>query len=1517
VNASQATGTVNVTGGVSAAAAPAAQADIKTGEAGSYHVSVAVPAIQSGTTITVPLILGTDDAGIDPGPLGFPECFYATSSNEIYFGRCRNGSPITSGFRFQHVQIPLGAVINEAHLAFTVDGPYANEIAVQFFGQRSANASTFTSTDRPSNRPLTNASVSWAISASDVWNLLESRRSPNVAAIVQEIVDLPGWASGNSMAIIVRADPAIAGNTHRRVIAWEREDNSVHTARLVVTYGGGPTPTPNLVAAPTSVPADGVSTSTVTLSNAPVGHQVRLISSRGSVDAFSPISGITDASGRFVATVRSSTPGTAIITARDLTTGQAFATSAQVTFTGMGGPPPPNIGAVEITDVRSEHRLDARYLQGIPVSNRIDVTVDWKGSSPGRVDFMLNGVAYSEPASASGASHTFNMGKDLRAGRNTLRVVAYNGAGQASDPQNFAPWSTLMSVWMVGLSQAGLASLPVLASGDLSGRANYEMGFHLPPYKFDIAAPGFGVPDGETELGFDFTGKLSIPLFCLGPYEASLSAGFEKGFKFLGTKLEATITGSLRSDPIGLCVWELPRGSVEFEVEATRNIYRKPVLVMVAYFNAAVGLFVEQTIVILHIEELVSKVLGEFYIDGKAHIGLDADVAFADSPPYFQFSNLGVAGGIGIEGGYRYELPVVEIKVWAGADGSVKFIRMGPINWPITENWTFDSITLKGEVGARFRAGWFEREAKGEIEWKYPPTALAIDAVLHDVATSDWHLIRHIADKEYAIFRARPGMHQAFAPTTAGLQPPDIAAQTTVTSLLVSNVYTYPEPSLAVNPSNDNALLLWVHDVVTKPVGQSHEIAFSRWNGSSWSVPASVTNDNLLDGAPRVAWAGNGNGVAVWQRLNDTLPITATWDVTTAKKIEIATSVYSPTTGAWSPVSLLTSNTALDMKPQLARNNAGILLAVWRQNDAGLLGGTVTQADRIIYTFYNGNWSAPAIAVDAIPGLVDLAPGYGNSAATIAYTRYVTPTGYPTPTLQLFTSIWNSSAWTPPVQRTDDSLGHRNPQVIYNGANQPLLVWLAGNELRLQNLATSATVTLTLDSGTAIDEFRIVQDSSGNIAAVFTAQGSQRDVYLAFYDQSRNTWSKPKQLTNDRASEAYPTAALDSTGRLLMSYAATAIASVTNTTTISGTGEVVTFTIPTEGQTDLLTLSHVFTRNLTLDSLAISTDHPTPGSNVIITATLLNSGDLAVSNAGVAFYDGDPSAGGVLIRNVTLPTTLAGGFTATLATTYTVPLTGGARILYAVADPANAIPESSEADNTATLAAFGPDLEMANAGVDYWGGTDVGLITLIRNIGTTDAPTATLAFYRDAITGTLVATDTVPSLAAGQSITLTTPWNFGTLGMGTYPLVAIANRTGFTETFTANNAFRLTLDVLPDLAVSPYYLWTTSPTATTVLITATLYNFGPITATNVEVGFYGDDRLSENSPLFTRTVTLLPPAGSATLTGQIAGPVECTLYAYIDPNHLITELTRSNNLAGISYRGLCQRVYLPLILRIY
>jgi PKD repeat protein len=1308
-------------------------------------------------------------------------------------------------------------------------------------------------------------------------------------------------ADGRYVAFESHASNMVSGDTNGEIDVFVHDRGD-----------GGPSG-PTLSASPPSVLANGVSTSTVTLSNVPVGHQVRVLSSRESVDTFASASGTVASSGQFVTTIRSSTPGTAIITAQDLTTGQTFATSASVTFTPVGGgppPPPPQTGDFIITDVEGDCGqvdcpVDGFFMLGLDgLLLPLRVTVDWKGNSPEAVEFSVNGHTDSIAATGGSVHYELDVNRYLREGSNVLRIVARSD-DKSSTPFDLYLTGYRLPQWIMD----GVNALPTIGNQALV----LEMAFPGQPLcKHEQGRPkseceefqwGF-IPGDLNHFQWQTNINLTLPTRG-GAFAVQISRERDhastgrkpKAFlKLIGHEFDleyhGRLSGVLGSEAPYVIVQELEPGcsiSTEFGKDAG--------VVEVLYALPPFGVVAAQALsAVPPIRDWLND-RAKVYIKITPELSGHFTLAFQ---PGFHVANAGLGLDIPMELGAKADLWVVEGHIYGGLGGEGTFGYSA-------DDVHIASLRAYGFGGYKFRLTWFSLEDRGEwqlAEWPADSGQMALTFLAPAEAPPRWHLIGHIADEDYAIFHARPGVRQAFAPLDAGPRPTGLAAQTTVTSVLVSNVYTYTEPSLAVDPSTDDALLLWVHDDVAKPVGQSHEIYFSRWNGSSWSTPAGVTDDNFLDGAPKVAWADDGNGVAVWERLNDTLPVTATWDVTTAKKIEIATSVYGPTAGTWSSVALLTINAALDFKPQLAHNDAGNLLAVWRQNEAGLLGGTVTETDRIPAAFYDGGWGTPAVAVDGIPGLVDLAAGYGDGAAMIAYTRYLTPTDHPTPTLQLFTSAWDGATWSTPVQHTDNSLGHRNPQVVYNAANQPLVVWLAGDELRLHNLTSGSTVSLTVESGAAIDEFRVVQDSVGNIAAVFTAQESQRDLYVAFYDQVHDLWGNPTRLTDDRASEAYPSAGLDSTGRLLMSYAATAITSVTRTTTISGTGEVVTFTMPVEGQTDLLTLSHVFIRNLTLTDadLAVSDDRPTPGSNVVFSATVRNSGDLALNGVAVGFYDDDPGAGGNLIGTSSLAAPLAAGFTATLTTTYSVPITGGAHALYAVADPADAIAESNEADNTASLAAFGPDLEIAGAGVDYWGGSEVGLRALIRNVGTSAAPTSTLAFYREALTGTLAVSDTVPTLAAGEAITLTTPWNFA-LAAGSYSLVAVANQDDFTETFTANNVYTFTLDVGPDLMVSPYYLWTTPLTETTATITATVYNVGPLTATDVTVGFYRRGELDPASLLFTRTVPALSPASEAVITGQVGGPLGCGVYMLADPGRTLTETTRANNLAAVLVEG--------------
>jgi hypothetical protein len=940
--------------------------------------------------------------------------------------------------------------------------------------------------------------------------------------------------------------------------------------------------------------------------------------------------------------------------------------------------PLPTVAPI-ITSVTPTYRLNAgtRYLQGVPVANMITVHVDWGKETPGHVDFLLNGRTIAEPADGAGAHHTFDMGKDLQNGLNTLRITAYNAKGKASSPRSYQVYSVPQPLWMLGLLQSHLMALPLFASGNLGGQGAYTIAFHLPNKPFSIDALRYGPPDGRVSLKWGIDGEISIPLNCGSPLSAKLSGS--GSVQFLYGSVGVRPFGAMQSAPVSPCGLQAPSGIAGIGFDLTGNLYRKPVLVMVSYFNAATGVTVDSIITVLHLEQFVGK-LGEFYVDGKVKGTVQTGVSLNNQAPYFQFNDLVLNGSVGIQGGYRANLNVAEMDAWAGASGGLGFKRVGAVVWPPLSDWRFDTITLKGEVGVKFRALWFVQQATGSIVWTYPPTQQQLSHSLGQLQVEQWHLIPN-----------SPAL-------SAMLQPEPLTAQQAFTQLstaqsvnispLATNVYPYPEPTLAINPKNNTALLLWVQTDPSKPVGRAHELMWSMWNGSTWSAPAYVTRDTYLDGAPQVAWTKDGAAVAIWHRINAELPSTATWNTATAKQVEIATARYTPGTGKWSAVSLLTKNTALDMAPVIARSPSGDVLAVWRQNTAGALSGDAAAPDQLTFATYSQSWSAPKTALANIPGVLDVAVGYGLNKATIAFTRQLAATGTTTPTAQLFTSSWNGTDWSVPSQLTNDTRGHHEPQVLYNSANQPLLIWLAGSELRLRNMNTGTSAVLNLPSSIrGVTEFKAIQQLDGNVAVVFVSENTPSHTNLVFYDQAHTLWSNPSQVTDGPSKDKYLAPGLDSHGRLLMGYATTKTQLVNKTATLSDTGEVIRYVVPQDGPTSLMTLSRDFIRNLTLANgdLTLS-PHTALGQTVVLSATIHNTGDYAVDGVTVNFYEGNPQTGGKLIAQRHLAGPLAGQFSATVTIPYTLSQSRFP-VLYAVVDPEGSIAESNEHDNIAHLGA--------------------------------------------------------------------------------------------------------------------------------------------------------------------------------------------------------------------------------------
>jgi hypothetical protein len=111
----------------------------------------------------------------------------------------------TVGIRFTGVTIPPGSQITAASVQFKVDEADSIAATLTIRGQAADNAGIFTATAfGVSSRPRTAASVAWA---PPVWTSIGAtgaeQRTPDLARILQEIVDRPGWANGNAISFII------------------------------------------------------------------------------------------------------------------------------------------------------------------------------------------------------------------------------------------------------------------------------------------------------------------------------------------------------------------------------------------------------------------------------------------------------------------------------------------------------------------------------------------------------------------------------------------------------------------------------------------------------------------------------------------------------------------------------------------------------------------------------------------------------------------------------------------------------------------------------------------------------------------------------------------------------------------------------------------------------------------------------------------------------------------------------------------------------------------------------------------------------------------------------------------------------------------------------------------------------------------------------------------------------------------------------------------------------------------
>jgi len=140
-------------------------------------------------------------------------------------------NPQISGMRFTNIPIPKGAIINSAHIEFTVDATNKNEDPASYiiYSDAEANPATFSSADYDiSSRTWSDDSITWEIAEGSWTNVGDIELTPDITSLVETYINNPEWRTGNAMAFY------FSGKGVREAESFDGD--APNAARLVIDY---------------------------------------------------------------------------------------------------------------------------------------------------------------------------------------------------------------------------------------------------------------------------------------------------------------------------------------------------------------------------------------------------------------------------------------------------------------------------------------------------------------------------------------------------------------------------------------------------------------------------------------------------------------------------------------------------------------------------------------------------------------------------------------------------------------------------------------------------------------------------------------------------------------------------------------------------------------------------------------------------------------------------------------------------------------------------------------------------------------------------------------------------------------------------------------------------------------------------------------------------------------------------------------------------------------------------------
>ena len=494
-----------------------------------------------------------------------------------------------------------------------------------------------------------------------------------------------------------------------------------------------------------------------------------------------------------------------------------------------------------------------------------------------------------------------------------------------------------------------------------------------------------------------------------------------------------------------------------------------------------------------------------------------------------------------------------------------------------------------------------------------------------------------------------------------------------------ANIYPHADPSIA----EQDGVVAIAYEAFDPdlPTLQATSVNMVSMDESGYTTHRQPS-DTRAEFSPVCGFDTTGNIVCVWERVRD--PGFATEDLTAlAAELDIVFTTRGPRHYGFGDVETLTDNTVLDHNPMLAQGQGGELLLVWVRNNGNEFVGSSVSPDRLFYATWDGAAFSPPVQIPGtFANTYEYSLAYDGSEARLAYAVDGDGDFGTVGDQELEYLVFNGTSWSARTRVTADSVEDAGPKLAWSETG-PELFWRRGDSLvRLTDWGTGAyEVVRTNCVQLGFLDVRPICAANGRLTLCWQGEDEQGvDLHYVTRDPATGVWSKDLKLTDDAPAES--------------SFAG-----------VTGTNGVLNVVCLKENpESELTDLYHITDRSgsdlaLGTNALTVDPTQPLTGQTVNITCVVSNLGDTAVSGATVAFYPGDPTAGGTLVGTFPVsPTLLPAGATGTaVLAAWSVPTNLTEGRVFARVDPDDVVDEYREENNTALLHALQPDLEVLSA----------------------------------------------------------------------------------------------------------------------------------------------------------------------------------------------------------------------------